>query len=109
MRKIKLSNLETSLNVNKCYEGVSIETKIKKVLANNEPIDAGAPLIFTERKDGVLPEYNVRTDKMDIAAEAMDKWAKSKIARRIGFMKNPEAKKLDGETPVNPSDKQENV
>ena len=49
---------------------------------NNEPITDGAPIIFTERKDGVLPEYDIRTDRWDIAITAMDKVNTDKIAKR---------------------------
>ena len=39
------------------------------------------PIIFTEKKDGVLPAYNIRTDRFDIALEAMDKIGKSKAKK----------------------------
>ena len=38
-----------------------IEEKVRRIVNNNEPITDGAPIIFTEKKDGVLPEYNIRT------------------------------------------------
>jgi len=62
-------------------EGETIETKIQRVVENGEPITDGAPEIFTERKDGVLAAYNIKTDRWEIAAEAMDKVHKSKIAK----------------------------
>ena len=40
---------------------------------NNEPIGDSAPLIYTPRKDGVIAAYDIRTDKWDIALEAMSK------------------------------------
>ena len=46
-----------------CYEGEQIEEKVRRIVNNNEPITDGAPIIFTEKKDGVLPEYNIRTDR----------------------------------------------
>ena len=49
---------------------------------NKEPIKDGAPLIYTERKDGVQPSYNIRTDRWDVAVEAMDKVTKSYHAKR---------------------------
>ena len=55
------------------YEGEFIEEKIARVVENKEPIEDGAPIIYTERKDGVIPAYNIRTDKWDIALTAMDK------------------------------------
>ena len=62
------------------FEGESIEEKVAKLIENNEPITDGAPIIFTEKKDGVLPQYDIRTDKWDIAQSAMDLANASKIA-----------------------------
>ena len=42
----------------------------------------GAPEIFTERKDGVISAYNIRTDRWEVAAEAMDKVSGSIQAKR---------------------------
>ena len=56
-----------------CFEGEQIEEKVRRIVNNNEPIADGAPIIFTEKKDGVRPEYDVRTDRWDIALDAMNK------------------------------------
>ena len=72
----------TSLNVNEGYEGESIEKKVKRIMNNKEPIKDGAPLIFTERKEGVKPGYDVRTDRFEVALDAMDKVAKAEAAKR---------------------------
>lgn len=81
----KLTTQPTStkgLRVNKAYEGESIEQKIERIVNNNEPISDGAPIIYTERKDGVMPEYDIRADKWDIAIDAMDKVAESNKMKR---------------------------
>lgn len=72
----------TTLKVNTSYEGESIEQKIERIVNNKEPISDGAPLIYTDRKDGTRPEYDIRTDRWEIAAEAMDKVTKSLRAKR---------------------------
>ena len=64
------------------FEAETIEEKISRIVNNNEPITDGAPIIYTERKDGVLPEYDIRTDRWDIAINAMDKIHTDRIARR---------------------------
>ena len=64
------------------YIGESIEMKCRRIMENKEPIKDGAPLIYTERKEGVLPGYNIRTDRWEVAVDAMDKVNKSKIAKR---------------------------
>lgn len=55
------------------YEGESIETKCARVLQDKEPITDTAPIIYTAKEAGVLPAYNIRTDRFDIAMDAYDK------------------------------------
>lgn len=74
------------------YEGESIEAKMRRVIQNKEPITDGAPIIYTEKKDGVLPQFNIRTDKWDIALEAMDKVQGNRIAKSKEFMQQLEDK-----------------
>ena len=57
---MKTSNLKSHKEV---CEGERLEMKIKRMMANKEPIVDGAPEIFTEAKDGVLAAYNIRTDR----------------------------------------------
>ena len=78
---------KTLLKVNDAYEAVSLEKKIEKIINSKEPIDETAPIIYTERKHGVKPEYNIRTDRFEIALEAMDKVSKSYQAKREERMK----------------------
>lgn len=73
---------KTSIAVNNSYEGERIEQKIARIVNNKEPITDGAPLIYTERKNGVQPEYNIKTDRFEIAIDAMDKVQKTYIAQR---------------------------
>ena len=63
-------------------EGEPIEHKIERVVSNKEPITDGAPSIFTERKEGVVSAYNIRTDRWEVATEAMDKVSGSIQAKR---------------------------
>ena len=73
---------KTSIKINQGYEGETIEQKINRIVNNNEPITDGAPLIYTERKHGVQPDYNIRTDRFEIAIDAMDKITKTQLAKR---------------------------
>ena len=71
MKKVGInyrSKLGTSL-----VEGERIELKIDRMTQNSEPIGDSAPLIYTPRKDGVIAAYDIRTDKWDIALDAMEK------------------------------------
>lgn len=78
---------KTLFKVNDSYEGITIEQKIEKIMNAKEPIDETAPLIYTERKKGIQPEYNIRTDRFEIALEAMDKVSASYKAKREARMK----------------------
>lgn len=73
---------KTSISRNESVEGETIEQKIKRALNNGEGISDHAQVIYTERKEGVLPEYNIRTDRWEIAAEAADKINKDNTAKR---------------------------
>ena len=68
-------------------EGENIETKVKRITENNEPITDGAPIIYTNREDGVLPAYNIRTDRWDIAQAAMDAVNQANLARSKDYGK----------------------
>lgn len=73
---------KTKMIANKAYQGERIEQKMERIITNKEPITDGAPIIFTERKDGVMPEYDIRTDKWDVAIDAMDKVETSNRMKR---------------------------
>lgn len=62
--------------------GESIEEKMRRVTTTNEPIENVAPMIYTDYKDGVLPECDPRTDRFEIAQDSMDKVSKSYAAKR---------------------------
>lgn len=66
-----LNNEFRQETVNESFEGETIEQKVARVVELNEPITDGAPLIYTDKKDGVVPAYDIRTDKWDIAVDAM--------------------------------------
>ncbi len=62
--------------------GQTLEQKIERALNNKEPLDGDAPLLYTERAEGVNAGMNIRTDRFDVALEGMDKVNKSRKARR---------------------------
>ena len=68
-------------------EGRTIEEIVRRAVNNVEPITATTPIIHTSRADGVAPQYDIRTDRWDIAAEAMEKVAASKMAKRDEWLK----------------------
>lgn len=81
---------------NDIFEGLSLEREIERAETSKQPIEATSPQIFTPKKDGVLPEYDIRTDRFEIAQRAMDKVAGSYRAQREEWIK-----KLTSETEGN--------
>ena len=79
-------------------EGETIETKVARIVQNKEPITDGAPMIYTEKGQGVLPEYDIRTDKWEIAQNAMDVVHATNIAKSKELSK--ESKESKEEKPV---------
>lgn len=67
--------------------GETIENKVRRITENNEPITDGAPIIYTNRDDGVLPAYNIRTDRWDIAQAAMDAVNQANLAKSKNYGK----------------------
>jgi hypothetical protein len=68
-------------------EGETLETKVERIISNKEPIKDGAPLVYTDRKDGVMAGYDIRTDRFEVAVEAMDTVNRSRFAERDNKMK----------------------
>ena len=50
----------TTLQSNQSYVAEPIELKMKRILANREPIPADVKLIYTSKSDGVKPEFDIR-------------------------------------------------
>ena len=90
----KRPKYDTSINrAFKCesYEGESIEQKMTRInLTDAIEDDPNLQKIYTMRKDGVRPEYNVRADKWDIALNALDEANKTKIAKAEAYTKETE-------------------
>lgn len=61
------------LYINKSNEGQSIEQKIERIITNKEPIKGEVKLIYTDRKDGVKPSFNPKTDRFEVAIDATTK------------------------------------
>lgn len=63
-------------------EGEYLEQFLRRQVESKEPIQATAKINYTERKDGVLPEYDIRTDRFEYAMRAMDKVHATNAAQR---------------------------
>lgn len=92
-------------------DGEPIEAKVKRITENNEPITDGAPIIYTNRDDGVLPAYNIRTDRWDIAQQAMDAVNQANLAKskNYGKIEQQEQNALDSKEIGDNSSQQESA
>lgn len=74
---------------NLAYQADPREVKLRKIIngESNNMEDGVFPTIYTEKKDGVQPEFDIRTDRFEIAIEAIDKInqsAANQIAKNKG-------------------------
>ncbi|AXH74417.1 MAG: hypothetical protein [Microviridae sp.] len=81
---------ETTMELDNTRKGETIEDKVIRLIANKEPIKDGVPIIFQDRKEGVNAAYNIRTDRWEIAIDAMTRLEKAKAAKRDEIAKTPE-------------------
>lgn len=81
--KVEYKNYKTTLICREPNEiGESIEEMLRRATENKEAIEARDPMLYTPKADGVRPEYNIRTDRQEIALDAVDKFSKSIRARK---------------------------
>lgn len=76
-------------NPNLTYQAEPREVKLRKIISgeSNDMEDGVFPTIYTEKKNGVQPEYDIRTDRFEVAIDAMDKInqsAANQIAKNKG-------------------------
>lgn len=79
-------------------EGECLEEMLRRMVAGKEPIKATANLQYHDRKDGVLPEHDIRSDRFNFAMMAADKMHATTYAQRMstdGFMFNQETGKWE--------------
>lgn len=88
-------------------DGTPIEKQIANSMSVQEPIDSSSPIQFTKRSDGVLPDFDIRTDKWDVAQKAMTAVADKVRQNRISKMQDI-AKGDDIVTPTNTTTNTEN-
>lgn len=87
------------------YQAEPREVKLRKIISgeSSNMEDGVFPTIYTEKKDGVLPEYDIRTDRFEVAIDAMDKINQS-IANQIAKSKGEteSVKDFGAETKTDP-------
>lgn len=76
-------------NPNLTYQADPREVKLRRIIngESNDMEDGVFPTIYTEKKDGVQPEFDIRTDRFEVAIDAIDKInqsAANQIAKNKG-------------------------
>lgn len=75
-------------NPNIAYQAEPREVKLRKIIngESSNMEDGVFPTIYTEKKDGVMPEYDIRTDRFEVAIDAIDKINQS-VANQVAKSK----------------------
>lgn len=70
------------------YQAEPREVKLRKIIngESNDMEDGVFPTIYTEKKDGVQPEFDIRTDRFEVAIDAIDKINQS-VANQVAKSK----------------------
>lgn len=97
INKIRVNNFAGMITM--IDPGETLIKKCQRILDEGEPLTDGAPMIYTPKQAGVKPECNVRTDKWDIAMEAMDRVNSYKLTEYL--------KEGSTEAPNNPNEQKE--
>lgn len=85
------------------YEAEPREVKLRKIISGeaNNMEDGVFPTIYTEKKDGVRPEFDIRTDRFEVAIDAIDKINQStanQIAKNKGETESVKTFGTEGKT-----------
>lgn len=85
--------------------GETLEAKLRRIKRTGEGIGAESIPIFTERRDGVLAQTNIRNDKFENMIEAHDKVTETrrtmrekKAQKEIEEKNPPKEGKVDGKS-----------
>ena len=88
----------TQITVVLDQKGESIEEMLRRVRDSKEPIQANAKMLYFDRKDGVMPFCDIRSDRFDYAMQATDKLHATAFAQRMaedGFAINEQTGKWE--------------
>lgn len=82
MKTVKIKH-KIRLKINKTTIGEDLVTMLRKRTDTTDNFEGNSkPLLYNERKDGVIKEGNPKTDKWDIMQDAEEMIARTKLAQR---------------------------
>lgn len=93
MKRAILTN--SQIKRNNTFEGDNILVTMKRALQGDGDTGEELPTYFTERKAGVLPGFNIRTDRWEVARKATETLQKSETAQRERAWKERNGISLD--------------
>lgn len=64
-------------------DGESIEEQMRRAMKSGEPINATAKVEYSNRGDGVPPQFDIRTDRFEYARMATDRVHATSYAARM--------------------------
>lgn len=90
MNNYRNSTYRTKVKHNKklLFEGTTIEQTVDKLVKVGQSPETTETLIYSQRKDGVLPDTDIRTDRFEIASNALGEITKANLAKRDKFVLN---------------------
>ncbi|UPW41143.1 hypothetical protein [Sigmofec virus UA08Rod_5365] len=75
---------ETTFRVNETYRAEPLIKKLQRKmsgeLVEGTEIDETIPTLYTDKRDGCLPGTDIRTDRFEVAREAIDKVNKARMS-----------------------------
>lgn len=76
-RRPAVQHPKSKIQINNIYEAEPLEIKLRRKMKGgkiDEEEGEGKTwtIAYTEKKDGIKPEYDIRTDRFEIAREAME-------------------------------------
>lgn len=76
-RRPAVQHPKSKIRINNLYEAEPLEVKLRRKMKGGkvdeeEGEEKTWTIAYTEKKDGIKPEYDIRTDRFEIAREAME-------------------------------------
>lgn len=77
VRKPIIQHPKSKIRISNTYEAEPLEAKLRRKMKGGKVDEEEGDqktwaIAYTEKRDGVKPEYDIRTDRFEIAREAME-------------------------------------
>lgn len=77
IRRPAVQHPKSKIQINNLYEAEPLEAKLRRKIKGGKVDEEEGDgktwaIAYTEKRDGVKPEYDIRTDRFEVAREAME-------------------------------------